>query len=355
MRRALLLVMAVFIAVPAGAHADVSGPAIVGFLNAQRAAHGIPAGIIEDPALSDGCAKHNRYSAQNEYLGHSEDPSRPGYTPEGERAAQTSVLYAGSGPWTAARNPFETAPIHLHQLLAPRTDRMGASENDGYGCATTQASKQRPAPSSPVTYTYPGNGSRGWPAAQTAAESPYTPGERVGIPAGATTGPYLYVLFDGPGLNGYEPAKNARASLAGPGGAVPVAVVDNTTSGLESYLPTGAQIIPRSPLAPGTTFSARVTATVDGKAFAHRWRFTTARGRAPFTAKVRRKGRRILVTVRAATDVRVRIKVAGVRARNKAVAAGKGWTQRIPAPRGRAAVKVVGTAAGGRHVVRVKR
>ena len=205
MRRAwltqkLALATIALAAVAAGpASADVSGPDIVSFLNQQRAAHGVPAGIVEDAALSDGCAKHNNYGRINDVLQHFEDPDREGYTPEGDQAAKTSVLYGAGGPsWSSDRNPFETAPIHLHQLLAPRIDRMGAAENQGWGCATTLASRKRPAPANDVTYTYPGDGARSWPPSQVAAEEPYTPGERIGIPAGTKTGPYLYVMVDAP-------------------------------------------------------------------------------------------------------------------------------------------------------------
>jgi len=264
------------------AAADVGGPDIVSYLNAQRTAHGVPAGIAEDPALSAGCAKHNLYGASNAILTHGEDPSRPGYTPEGHQAGTTSVLYSGSGPWAAARNPFETAPIHLHQLLAPRLDRMGASENQGYGCATTFASRNRAAPPADVTYTYPGAGATAWPPAQVAAEGPYSPGELVGIAAGTRTGPYLYVMFDGPDLTPFDTATATAASLTGPDGAVAVVTVDNHTAGLEGFLPAGIEIIPRGPLRANATYTASVGANVSTqggsgppRAFGHTWSFVT--------------------------------------------------------------------------------
>ena len=338
---------------PTIAAADVSGPEIVGFVNAQRAAHGIPAGIVEDPALSGGCAKHNAYGARNSTLTHEQDPGAPGYTPEGAEAARTSVLYQG-GPWTATSNPFETAPIHLHQLLAPRIDRMGASENGGYGCATTLASRNRPAPARGVTYTYPGDGTRGWVAEQTALEGPYTPGEIVGIPQGTTTGPYLYAMFDGPGLSAFDTASGATGSLAGPAGAVDVAVIDNTTLPV-NYLPLGAQLIPREPLAPATRYTATVSAQVKNRTFTHSWQFTTADGPAPYAATIKRKGRNaIAVTVAARRDLAVAVKVAGRRV-TRAVAAGERFRQRFAAPAKKTAVKVVVTVAGGRFVVATKR
>ena len=275
-----ILALAVLGASPAAA--DVAGTDITAFLNAQRAAQGVPAGIVEDPALSDGCAKHNAYGLTNGVLTHGEDPALPGYTPEGDQAARTSVLYQGAGPWTAGHNPFETAPIHLHQLLAPRLDRMGASENAGYGCATTLASRARPAPVADVTYTYPGDGATAWQPSQLAAEGPYTPGELVGLPAGTTTGPYLYVMFDGPDLTVFDTATATSATLTGPDGPVDVAVVDNHTPGLDGFLPTGMQVIPRAALRPNASYTASVAASVStqgrtgpARAFARTWSFTT--------------------------------------------------------------------------------
>ncbi|MBA2347843.1 MAG: hypothetical protein H0V81_06050 [Solirubrobacterales bacterium] len=284
MLRPLPLLLAVLAAtplvLPSAAVADVSGPEIVGFLNAQRAAQGLPAGIAEDPGLSDGCARHNGYGAANNVLEHDETKGRPGYSPQGRDAARVSVLYDSGGPWSAARNPFEEAPIHLHQLLAPRLDRMGAAETGAYGCATTLASRARPAPAADVSYSYPGDGATGWPAAQTAFEAPYTPGEKVGIPAGTRTGPYLYVLFDGPDLSPSSRAQVTRATLSGPDGPVALATVDNTTPGLVGYLPPGAELIPRAPLRPESVYRASVTASVGGsgvaaRTFSHRWSFTT--------------------------------------------------------------------------------
>lgn len=273
MRRPFLAVLLALLLAPA-ASAEQSGSALVGYLNAQREAHGFPAGIVEDPALSDGCAKHNNYMALNGGLTHDETVGAPGYTPEGEQAGGTSVLYQGS-VWAAGANPFETAPIHLQQLLAPRIDRMGAFESEGFGCATTLASRNRSAPATDVTYTYPRDGATDWRPSETAAEDPFTPGEKLGIPEGTATGPYLYLLFDGPDLTVFDTAQVTSASLTGPAGPVEIAVADNTTPEVGAYLPTGAQLIPRRPLVPRQTYTASVSATVAGRPFSHTWSFTT--------------------------------------------------------------------------------
>ena len=238
-RLTLCLAVALSGVLCAPALADVTGPEIIGFMNAKRAAHGIPAGITENPDWSRGCHLHNHYGAVNGELEHAEDPAKPGYTAEGDAAGRSSVLYGGYH-WTADANPFEHAPIHLHQLLAPRIDVMGAYESEGRGCASTLRSFRRPAPASNVTYTYPAEGTQGWRPSEIASERPYTPGEKLGIPQGTRTGPYLYVMFDGPSSGGS--AKVSSASLTGPSGAVDILTVDNTTPGLEGYLPTGAEL-----------------------------------------------------------------------------------------------------------------
>jgi len=271
---ALAALAIVALLAPPRAAADAAGPDLVGYVNALRAAHGIPAQIAERASLSAGCALHNRYGAINDVLTHVEGAGAPGFTAAGAAAGATSVLYRGAR-WTAADNPYEHAPIHLHQLLAPRLDVMGASENAGFGCATTLAGRGRPAPAAKVTYTYPADGTTGGRPSEVAAELPQTPGELLGLPAGTETGPYLYVLFDGPGIELREPARVLKAALHGPEGSVAILVADNATPGLKGYLPTGAELIPRRPLAPGTTYTAIVRARVGATRFRHRWSFTT--------------------------------------------------------------------------------
>jgi hypothetical protein len=240
----------------------------------MRVAHGIPAAITENPAWSLGCVLHNHYGAVNDVLTHTERASNQGFTGAGAAAGEASVLYRGLH-WTAADDPFEHAPIHLHQLLAPRLDVMGASENEGFGCATTVASRGRRAPAGKVTYTYPTDGSSGWRVGEVAEELPFTPGEKLGLPQGTTTGPYLYALFDGPRISVLDSAHVTSAALTGPSGPVDILVADNTTAGLEGFLPVGAELIPRHPLAPETRYTATVSALVGAARFTHRWSFTT--------------------------------------------------------------------------------
>ncbi|HEU4976814.1 MAG TPA: hypothetical protein VFT50_17105 [Baekduia sp.] len=267
-------------------------PASVGIaaLNAQREANGIPGGIVEDPAWSVGCDHHISYlQANGGNLTHDELRGRPGYTADGDSAGNSSVLSLGDS-WTTG-NPWETAPIHLHQLLGPRLSVTGVADRDRYVCMVTWPGYQRPAPADWITYTYPGPGVVGYAFEETAFESPFTPGEKVGIPQGTKTGAYLYVMFDGP--FDHATARTTAASLTGPDGPVAIAVVDNDTPDVGGYLPPGMELIPRRPLRPRTTYTASIAASLHASTeFAvldqpveHTWSFTTS-GR-PNSASVR--------------------------------------------------------------------
>jgi hypothetical protein len=275
----VLMTFVLWLSVAAPAHAAASAQAIAN-LNAQRAANGIPAGITENPSWSAACAAHNNYQRPNGgALTHSEDPAKPGYTPEGAMAASKSVLSRGDD-WNNG-NPWETAPIHLHQLIAPRLSSMGVDDSDGYVCATTLLGRDRPQPAAPIVYTYPDNGTV-HRFEETAAEGPYTPGMLVGVPAGTLTGPYLYVMIDGP-WSVYAKATITAASLTGPDGPVAIKTVDNTTPGLVGYLPTGGELIPLAPLRGRATYTVSVTAAVEGSApISHQWSFST-QPRAPLS------------------------------------------------------------------------
>jgi hypothetical protein len=126
-------------------------------------------------------------------------------------------------------------------------------------------------PSSPSLYSYPGDGVAGVPYKQWSYGLPVTPGDFVGLPAGFTTGPHLYVLADMDGT-----ARVTSASLVGPDGAVEIRTVDNTVDGLGSYLPTGGILIPAAPLQPGAAYRAAVTAVIGGVTLSRDWTFSTA-------------------------------------------------------------------------------
>jgi hypothetical protein len=270
-----LVVLAAFSALllPAGA-AAISGPEIVQRLSQQREANGIPGGLIERPDWSADCAKHNYYEAQTGALSHSEDPSSPFYSAEGNWAAENSVLAYGAS-WSQG-NPWEEAPIHLIQMLAPQLGEMGAAENDNYNCATTWPGYHRPGPPSLTAYSYPGNGVSGIAPTERAAESPSVPGDQVGLPGGTATGRYLLAYLLGVEASD-TPDVTVTATLSAASGPVDLRVVDSTNEEIGVYMPQpSAFLIPAQPLRPLTAYEADVSWSMEGaQLFAQRFGFTT--------------------------------------------------------------------------------
>jgi len=219
--------------------------------------------------------------ALNHTLTHFEQPGDRGYSVGGAYAGKNAVLTHG-GSWDNG-NPYENAPLHLDQLLAPRLTSLGSADADGYSCTTTFPGWTGPDPPAMTVYSYPGNGSTIYPS-EVAREQPWTPGELAGIPQGRRTGPYLLVFVDAPGQSTFRnPATLSNATLDGPEGPVAVATVDGSTpvptgGTLGPYMYPGGFIIPRDPLAPGTTYHAHVVVTFAGVQTARDWSFTTSGG-----------------------------------------------------------------------------
>lgn len=247
-RLSLLIASSFLIAAPAAASERAP---VIEALNAKREAHGIPAGITENPSWSAACNAHVNYMNLNDYFGHDEDPSKPGYTPEGARAGKSSVLT--SGGWGGLNDsPFELAPIHLAQLLAPRLSVTGFS--DGGSCIFTWPGYQREAPEDTLTfYSYPGNGTKNWRYQEVTRESPFTPAEALGL--FNPTGPHIYIF---PWGGQYYQLVLKSATITGPQGAVALGSVwRGDGSKVSSYLPDGAILIPENPLAPNSSYTVR--------------------------------------------------------------------------------------------------
>jgi hypothetical protein len=273
----------------ASAAADVSGAEIVRLLSAQREANGIPGSLVERSDWSAACAKHNYYEAQTGEFGHEENPSSPFYSAEGDWAGRHSVIAYGRS-WSTG-NPWEEAPIHLLQMLAPALGEMGAAESYGHNCATTFPGYTRPSPAALTAYSYPGNGATGVVPTEYAAESPFIPGDFVGLPEGTATGRYLLAYLEG--VSGSEAWEvTATATLVNAAVPVDLRVVDSTDPSIGNYMPhPSAFLIPVQPLRPQSGYEAKVTWAISGvPLFVQHFSFTTgidpqAAGSAPSKRK----------------------------------------------------------------------
>jgi hypothetical protein len=260
-RPVIALVACAALAASAGRAADASAKTAaqaVTSINELRVANGIPP-LVNDPVLSTACQLHAHYMLLNGGWdrgdAHAETPSNPGYTVRGAGAAKRSVL-AATG-WFAP-NPWATAPGHLAQVLNPALRRTGYGQESTFICLDTVAGLQ---PQAADLLTYPGPNATGIPPALTAAEitpdgTLTTPGVSVGLRTGTRTGPYI-ILFTKARLASVD-----SAALTGPAGPVPVAVSANF-------------VIPRTPLAAHTTYTASVTVTTAAGTAAREWQFVT--------------------------------------------------------------------------------
>jgi cysteine-rich secretory family protein len=243
-------------------------------INEERVENGIPGGIAVDHAWSRRCLQHARWMRRNRAVEHVEAPGSPLYTIAGAWAGMRSVL-SGGYPWTTRANPWETAPLHLAQLLAPRLRRMGVGIYRGYACATTFAGYGRPRTGRDVVYAYPSGSTRvAW--REHANEWPFTPQRFVGIPERKATGPYLYVFADGPWIRARDAPTIRAATLTGPHGRVEVRFLDSSNRDVGPYLPEGSGLlIPVRPLERRAVYTARVTLAAGRRRVIHTWTFVT--------------------------------------------------------------------------------
>ena len=232
---------------PAGIEAQRE-QTLLTWLNAQRARWGLPAGIVSVPLWSRGCAAHDAFGARHTRLEHEEIPGWPGFSPGGHWAGTHAVLAVGNG-WGAQTNPWMDAPFHLVQLFAPWLVKTGLDDSHNYQCATTWPGMdwKRAAPG--TVWTFPGDGTAGFPPVEYAAEKPTTPNEILGLPD--LTGRQLFVFEQGEQRRVGSSAAIVSASLSSPSGPAQVKWLSQGVG--------GGIVIPVKPLKPFTKYTANVT------------------------------------------------------------------------------------------------
>lgn len=147
-------------------------------INSYRRVGKLPA-AAEDPTLSAADVKHAQYMVKNGEITHVEDPSKPGYTPDGAQAGLSSDVAAFSSADKQPKDIVEfllSAPFHGIGILDPHllTTGFGIAHGSGSkyqtaGCinvlsglgqlpATVQYPVLFPADGSTLPLTlYPGN------------------------------------------------------------------------------------------------------------------------------------------------------------------------------------------------------
>lgn len=269
-------------------------------LNKYRTRLNVPP-VEEDPALSKGCLAHAKYLVMNYgrslknigMLMHEESESKPGYSPEGLKAAQASdVVFQSRNRMTddqlmgQAIEWWISGPFHRGQLVNPELKQVGFAQYcAGVRCVSAMNTTSdaplaslsgRPlahpieVPPDGATVKAPGFGGE-WP-------SPVS-----GCPGYSTQSPAITLNL---GIN--VPAKVTDAHLTQTTGAAAGTILDTCAYDGDGYTNPIANdqargrdvlrsygevvVMVRDPLVPGESY--RVAMTVNGKPYT--WSFTAA-------------------------------------------------------------------------------
>ncbi|GEM_PF-6096510 len=262
-------------------------------LNSYRATAGL-APLAEVPAWSEAARLHSNYLVINDRAGHTEDPSLPGYTPQGAAAGANGNVISSTGQLGEADaiDAWMTAPFHALGMLDPRLTATG------FGLVSNQADPGvRAAATLDVIRGL--NWSVTWPSAPVVWPGPSQvvpvgsydgnewPDPLGGCGPGWTAPTGLPVIFQMPNV-----VLSAVASVDGVSntGAVCVVTAENFVASTASSQQLGRDVlkarnavlvIPRTPIANGQTVSVNLLATlVDGSLYESRTSFSVSS--APF-------------------------------------------------------------------------
>jgi tetratricopeptide (TPR) repeat protein len=247
-------------------------------VNRARSAGGLPA-VTLDPRLTASADSHafywlfNNLSASVIGLGiHEETPGLPGYS--GVYAWTRAAAFGDPDPRigedithrgnpVAAVNDWVDSVFHRFAIARPDLDAVGYAQAQigSLVIEDMEFSFSPPAPAAPILY--PSSDQSQVPAIFVDNELPDP------LPAGTprTTGYPVTVTF--------SQADTVHVSsfnlTGGGGGPLPAYLLSPSPSTENS-----AALIPVAPLESGATYTARIAATIDGRAWQRTWTFTTA-------------------------------------------------------------------------------
>jgi uncharacterized protein YkwD len=228
----------------------------VAWVNYYRMMSGVPK-VSDNTNFQNGARRHSCYMLQNG-LTHAEDPAKPGYTVEGDRAGRNgnvAVHSVANTPVGEFTDLWMTAPFHALGMLRPGLRQIGSGRCDiaepypgqKWRSAATVDILSGLDTSVKVTapIVFPGNGAT-VRVSRFIAETP-DPRTFCGW-SGATVGLPLVAQLP-------ESSLGAVASMSGPAGPVKVCTLTNrNTSGVAQALlsTNNVIVVPDAPLQAGT-------------------------------------------------------------------------------------------------------
>lgn len=249
-------------------------------LNKYRALAGLRP-VAEDSAMVRACGLHAKYLIENSvkadenFVAHEQKPGLPGYSAEGARCAENSVIISQI-ELESAYDFWMATPFHRVPLLNPSLSRAGGGSAKGgtWGIASVVDvfSARGFAVKTPVAY--PGAEQRDIPRTFglfrknfTVTEYPdplaQDPDKKAGYP--------VTISF-----YGNERITNASGELRQGSAQVPIwfSSPEKPAFDVDTQQNT-IVLIPQYPLQPNTRYTASIKAEVDGKPFSRTWSFLT--------------------------------------------------------------------------------
>jgi uncharacterized protein YkwD len=246
---------------------------VLGIINSYRAAAGVPPARIH-PALEQAARGHVAYYDANRGdpalagMGlHSQTPGKPGFTGAtmGERGRAagytggTITENAGFGRLEKTIDWHMNTVNHRLPLIHPGAVDIGFAESSATGFNIIMVGVRRDRAETAMPSVYPGPGATNVPTSWDGSEAP--------DPAPGLPRPLGYPITVAFGT--YQRVEWVSFELTGPGGEA-LAISAPKKDWMRS-----AAIVPHRPLRPGTTYTVRVQATVDGQPVVREWSFTT--------------------------------------------------------------------------------
>jgi uncharacterized protein YkwD len=269
-----------------------SDAAMVKVLNLYRKTAGLNP-VVLDPVLSEGCGAHARYLVQNyrhpSTAGrgmHREDPSLGGYTEKGALSGARSVIASHTGSaaplWQGgAVDGWMATLYHRLPLLHPNLQKIGLGYAEArdfqYRVVVLEAfsdlgTDAREFFSNVEPVIYPVNNQKNVPCLFCFGVQEYPNPIPDNGDSRAAGYPITVTFAD------YARVENVEVNIRGPQGKESQAWVSTPSKPALSFQRQPGTIcaITKGPLRPGTTYTVKVSAEVNGTPWTRTWRFTTA-------------------------------------------------------------------------------
>jgi hypothetical protein len=266
----------------AEAHDDAAARTVAR-LNAYRKPAGL-APVELDAKLSKGCLAHAQYLARHfdptrssNFNPHLEDPKRAGYTREGDAAGKMSVIHfiLGDADPAVAIDDLMAGFFHRMSIIRPDLKRVGFGMvkfggNRRWIVIDTKSGREGGADVFRQPVFYPADKQKNVPVAFSQRETPNPI-----PPEGRKMKPGFPVTVMFPEAAKIEGVTALLKDAAGKEVAGWLSTPEKPAYRVESQY-NAVCLIPKTRLRAGATYTATVTAKVDGKDWKRTWSFQTA-------------------------------------------------------------------------------